>query len=137
MEICPYSLGNRAWNLIIKLVDANNAGTDMFRRSSGNNSALVPILNAPKILDNIRKTRTQNGIIDMLTINCERCEFEVLPKLIMHDMLRHFRTIQFASHTTLFKQSFCIYRQIEQALHRVHYVKYHYKMIWEGWLLKN
>ncbi|CAF1628031.1 unnamed protein product [Adineta ricciae] len=104
MEICPYGLGNQARNPIAKLVDANNFGTSMFRRLSGTNSTFIQILYAPKILDNIRKTRTQNGIIDLLTINCEGCEFEVLPKLIMHDMLRHFRIIQFVSHTTLFKQ---------------------------------
>ena len=97
MEIRPYSLGNRTKNLTGKLVDDDNGGTSMFRRSPGNNSTFIPIPNAPKMLDNIRKVRTQNGIIDMLTINCEGCEFEVLPKLTLHDMLRHFRMIQFAS----------------------------------------
>ncbi|UJR13418.1 hypothetical protein I4U23_000433 [Adineta vaga] len=138
VEIRPYGLGNRARNLTVELFDSSNAGTSMFRELSGRNSTYVQIqiLDIIEVINHIRKTRTQNGIIDMLTINCEGCEFEVLPALILNNMIQYFRIIQFGSHTTLVSQSTCIYCQIQQALRRTHKIRYHFTMLWEGWILK-
>ncbi len=139
IEIQPYGLSNRARNLLIEPHDHGNAGTSIFRKLSAANSSKIQqiqLLDVVQVINNIRKTRTTNGMIDMISINCEGCEFEILPALILNNMTQYFRIIQFATHTELLSEASCIYCQIEQALHRTHGSVYHYRKVWEGWLLK-
>ena len=140
VEIRPYGLGNRARKLSVQLHDAANAGTSMFRSLSSTNASKIrqiQLLNVTEVIENIRNTRTRNGIIDMISINCEGCEFEILPALILNNMIQYFRIIQFGTHTELLREASCIYCQIEQALQRTHQIKFHYTKIWEGWILRN
>jgi FkbM family methyltransferase len=140
IEIQPYGLGNHARNLSIELFDADNTGTSIFRQISTKNSSKIQqiqLLDIISVIENIRKTKTRNGIIDMISINCEGCEFEILPALILHNITQYFRIIQFASHMDFLIDSSCIYCQIEQALERTHLIKYQYVMLWEAWVLKN
>ena len=140
VEIRPYGLGNRARNLSVELRGAENIGTSIFQKPSMNNSSKVrqiQLLDVIKVIEDIRNTRTRNGIIDMISINCEGCEFEILPALILNNMTQYFRIIQFGSHMDLINGSSCIYCQIEQALERTHKIKYHYMMLWEAWILEN
>ncbi len=140
IEIQPYGLGNRARNLSIEPFDSQNTGTSIFRKLSTKNSTKIQsieLLNVVQVIENIRKTRTQNGMIDMISINCEGCEFEILPALIFNNLIQYFRIIQFGSHMDFLSESSCIYCQIEQALERTHQIKYQYTMLWEAWVLKN
>ncbi|CAF3200789.1 unnamed protein product [Rotaria socialis] len=140
IEIQPYGLGSQARNVSIELFDTDNAGTSIFRKLSLKNSAniqTIQLLNVVQVIENIRNTRTQNGIIDMISINCEGCEFEILPALIHSNMIKYFRIIQFGSHMNFLSGSSCIYCQIEQSLEQTHEIVYHYVMLWEAWILKN
>jgi FkbM family methyltransferase len=139
IQIHPYGLGNHARSLLIEPNDYGNAGTSIFRPLSSPNSSLIQriqLLNIVEVIQNIRKTRTKTGIIDMISINCEGCEFEIIPALILNNLTQYFRIIQFATHLSLVSQSSCIYCQIEQALQRTHQILYHYTKLWEGWVLK-
>ncbi|CAF0826200.1 unnamed protein product [Rotaria sordida] len=139
IEIHPYGLGNHARSLLIEPHDFGNAGTSIFRKLGAKNSSTIQkiqLLDIIQVIRHIRKTRTKNGIIDMISINCEGCEFEILPALILNQMIQYFRIIQFATHTGLVSESSCIYCQIEQALERTHKILYHYRKLWEGWVLK-
>ncbi|CAF1142425.1 unnamed protein product [Rotaria sordida] len=140
IEIQPYGLGNRARNLLIEPYDYANVGTSIFRKLSSKNSSKIQhiqLLDVVQVIENIRKTKTKYGIIDMISINCEGCEFEILPALILNNMIQYFRIIQFGSHMGFVAGSPCIYCQIEQALEKTHRIKYHYKKLWEGWVTKN
>jgi FkbM family methyltransferase len=140
VEIRPYGLGNRARNLSVEPFDSANTGTSIFRKlSSANSSTLqqIQILEVIGVIENIRKKRTKNGIIDMISINCEGCEFEILPALIVNNLTQYFRIIQFGSHMNLLINSSCIYCQIEQSLERTHQIIYQYTMLWEAWILNN
>jgi len=140
IEIQPYGLGNRARNLLIEPHDHGNAGTSIFRTISSANSSKIEriqLLDVVQVIQNIRKNRTKNGMIDMISINCEGCEFEILPALILNNMTQYFRIIQFATHPIFLSDSSCIYCQIEQALQRTHITLYYYRKLWEGWVLKN
>ncbi|CAF1556071.1 unnamed protein product [Rotaria sp. Silwood1] len=140
IEIQSYGLGNRARNLSIEPFDTDNTGTSIFRKLSRKNSSIIEqiqLLDVVQVIENIRKTRTKYGIIDMISINCEGCEFEILPSLIINNMTQYFRIIQFGSHMSFITESSCIYCQIEQALERTHQIKYHYTMLWEAWIIKN
>ncbi|CAF1262108.1 unnamed protein product [Adineta steineri] len=141
IEIQPYGLGNQARTISIEPFDNENTGTSMFRKVSNKNSTkiqTIEILNIIEVIQNIRKTKTlNNGMIDMISINCEGCEFEILPALISNNLLQYFRIIQFASHMNFLNDSSCIYCQIEQTLEKTHQIIYQYTMLWEAWVMKN
>jgi len=139
IEIHQYGLSSHARSVLIEPKDIDNSGTSIFRPLSSLNSSLIEriqLLNIVEVIQNIRKTRTKTGIIDMISINCEGCEFEIIPALILNNLTQYFRIIQFATHLSLVSDSSCVYCQIEQALQRTHQILYHYTKLWEGWVLK-
>ena len=139
VDVQPYALGKRAKNMSIELRGSENDGTSLFRGVSPGSATKIEqiqVINIIDTIENIRKTRTENGIIDMISINCEGCEFEIIPALIANNMLRYFRIIQFSTHTGLIIETSCIYCQIQQALERTHATIYHYRLLWEAWIMK-
>ncbi|CAF1222171.1 unnamed protein product [Didymodactylos carnosus] len=140
VEVHPYGMGNRARKILIEPYAAHNEGTSMFRKITKYNSSTIQhieIINVVEAIEKIRRTRTKDGMIDMLSVNCEGCEFEVLPSLINNNLIKYFRNIQFATHVGFLRDTSCIYCQIEQSLEITHRTRYHYKLVWEGWTLKN
>ncbi len=140
IEIQPYGLGDRARNLSVEPVDSSNTGTSIFRKISSTNSSIIQqiqLLEVVQVIENIRRTKTKDGMIDMISMNCEGCEFEIIPALILNNLTQYFRIIQFATHIDVLKNASCIYCQIEQALERTHKIIYRYTMLWEAWVLKN
>lgn len=140
VEFHPFGLGGPARSVPLEPNDHGNAGTSIFRALTSPNSTSIQrvyLLDIVREIRKIQRKRTKNGMIDLLSINCEGCEFEILPALILNKMIQYFRIIQFASHTALVPDASCIYCQIEQALEQTHVIKYHYSKLWEGWVLKN
>ncbi|UJR08129.1 hypothetical protein I4U23_012405 [Adineta vaga] len=139
VEIQPYGLGNYARKIEIEPVGNTNEGTSIFRKLSKKNSTKtqsIEILDIVQTIENIRKTKTSNGIIDMISINCEGCEFEILPALILNNLTQSIRIIQFGSHMEFFNNSSIIYCQMEQGIERTHKIIYQYTMLWEAWVMK-
>ena len=139
VQIQPYGLGNRARSLLVERNDFGNAGTSVFRQLSSLNSSRlerIELLDVVQVIQDIRKNRTKDGMIDMISINCEGCEFEIIPALILNNLTQYFRVIQFASHIGLVPNSTCIYCQIEQAFERTHKTLFYFSKLWEGWVLK-
>ncbi|CAF4247551.1 unnamed protein product, partial [Adineta steineri] len=67
VKIHPYGLGSYARNLRIEPHDYGNAGTSIFRKLSSENSSQivqVELLDIVKVIQDIRQTKTKNGIID-------------------------------------------------------------------------
>ena len=140
VDVRPYALGKRAKNLSIELRGNENDGTSIFRKlSPGSKTKIeqIQVISIIETIENIRKTRTENGIIDMISINCEGCEFEIIPALIASNMLQYFRIVQFSTHTGLIVETSCIYCQIQQALERTHRSIYHYRLLWEAWTVRS
>ncbi|XP_045215420.1 uncharacterized protein LOC123565633 [Mercenaria mercenaria] len=73
--------------------------------------------------------------IDLLTMNCEGCEFEALETILSTTLVEHLRNIQFATHSTIpgLKDPIQRYCRIQQLLLRTHRPTYQYKYIWENW----
>ena len=137
VTIRPYGLGSSARTLAIRLEGADNTGTSVFQTGSllnNSRSEQIELLNIIDEIQSIRKNRTANGMIDLITINCEGCEFEILPALARANLTQYFRIIQFSTHIKLVDETSCIYCQIQQALERTHRVKYRYNLLWEGWV---
>ena len=140
VQIFPYGLGNHARNVSVELNDHGNAGTSLYRPLSSakpSNIVQVEILEIVKVIENIRRTKSKSGMIDMISINCEGCEFEIIPALIISDLIQFFRVIQFGSHIGLVPSGLCIYCQIQEELERTHTTLFHYNKVWEGWVLRN
>ena len=137
--IRPFGLGSSNRTLSIRLEGNDNAGTNVFQNHPSLNdshSEPIEILNIVDEIHWIRKNRTSNGIIDMISINCEGCELEILPAMIRTNLTQYFRIIQFSTHIHLVDETSCIYCQIEQALEQTHQINYHYNLLWEGWVKK-
>ena len=138
VQVRPYGLGNHARRLLVEPNDAGNAGTSIFRPLTSPNSSSIEhieLLDIVKVIQDIRKTRTRDGMIDMISINCEGCEFEVIPALILNNLTQYFRIIQFASHINLVPEASCIYCQIKQSFERTHQSLFYFSKLWEGWVL--
>ena len=76
---------------------------------------------------------------DLITINCEGCEFEVLEQILTSGIARYFKHIQVSSHTTLKRLGDPVgrYCRIQELLKRTHHISYQYKFTWETWTRKD
>ncbi|XP_069103617.1 uncharacterized protein [Argopecten irradians] len=73
--------------------------------------------------------------VDLMTINCEGCEYDVLESIISNSLVNNFKHIQFATHTKL---AYLVdpvnrYCRIQELLQRTHRLSYSYKFNWETW----
>lgn len=77
--------------------------------------------------------------VDLITINCEGCEFEILETLIASGLISHFQHVQFATHPLLTRLEKPVerYCEIQQKLARTHMIEYQYKFCWETWKRKD
>ncbi|XP_060068563.1 uncharacterized protein LOC132548701 [Ylistrum balloti] len=73
--------------------------------------------------------------VDLLTINCEGCEFDILESLISTSLIKSFKHVQFATHPTLehLYSPVTRYCEIIQVLSRTHVPSYRYGFTWESW----
>ncbi|XP_033760064.1 uncharacterized protein LOC117342161 [Pecten maximus] len=73
--------------------------------------------------------------VDLVTINCEGCEYDVLESLLATSLINHFKHIQFATHTKLqyLVDPVKRYCKIQELLQRTHRLSYSYRFNWETW----
>ncbi|KAL3885241.1 hypothetical protein ACJMK2_025329 [Sinanodonta woodiana] len=90
------------------------------------------IANATKFLMNL-------GVglfhVDLLTSNCEGCEYEVLETILSTNLINYIKNFQFATHSTLkgLEDPLGRYCKIQELLRRTHKPTYQYRLIWESW----
>lgn len=131
-QVIIYKLGLGTTNekLMVKLEGNNACATSKFSGLKGN----VPIY-----ISNAIDFFTDLGVgiydVDLLTMNCEGCEYEVLETLLKTNMILRFRNIQWGTHSSLkgLQQPFYRYCRIQEILSRTHRPTYRYKLIWESW----
>ncbi|KAK3102546.1 hypothetical protein FSP39_012100 [Pinctada imbricata] len=76
--------------------------------------------------------------VDLLTINCEGCEYEVLDSLLDSNLINNIHHVQISFHhinglgNTL--ERWCQYQQL---LSRTHRLMYQYPLFWESWARKD
>ncbi|XP_041364815.1 uncharacterized protein LOC121380110 [Gigantopelta aegis] len=80
----------------------------------------------------------QEKPIDLLTINCEGCEYELLELVIAEELAQYFKHIQFQFHVDLpgIVQQECRYCQIMNLLNRTHSPMFQFSYTWQAWQLK-
>ncbi|XP_060080995.1 uncharacterized protein LOC132560340 [Ylistrum balloti] len=80
------------------------------------------------------KLSVRSGEVDLITLNCEGCEYAVLDLLLSTDYIRHFRNIQFQPHRISGicypVKRFCWYQEL---LKKTHKLSFQFKFVWESW----
>lgn len=123
-------VSNAEFNVSIAGLDGD--ATSIFTKKSGEKVS-IKIENATDFFLKIDMPKLG---IDLVTINCEGCEFEVLEVLLVTGIVKSIRHLQFATHVTLpgiSKDAYQRYCRIQSLLSRTHRLSYQYKFVWETW----
>lgn len=134
VTVINLGLGEKNEIVMVKIEGNNACATSKFSGKGGETP--LYIANATEFLLKIGLGLFD---IDLLTMNCEGCEFETLETLLSTNLVEHVRNIQFATHSTISGLSDPIgrYCRTQQLLRRTHRPTYQYKFIWESWRRKD
>ncbi|XP_069107955.1 uncharacterized protein [Argopecten irradians] len=80
------------------------------------------------------KISVRSRDVDLITMDCEGCEYAVLDRLLTTDYIRHFRNIQFQPHRIdricFPLRRYCWYQEL---LRKTHKLSFQFKFLWENW----
>ncbi|XP_033727871.1 uncharacterized protein LOC117317250 [Pecten maximus] len=92
---------------------------------------MIQIVNTTQFFETL-SVRSRD--VDLITMNCEGCEYAVLDLLLTTDYIRHFRNIQFQSHRIericYPIRRFCWYQEL---LRKTHKLSFQFRFVWENW----
>jgi FkbM family methyltransferase len=112
-------------------VDIQGDGTSIFKVLTSQQTESISIVN---VVDFFVQIGAGCNTVDLLTINCEGCEFDVLETLLSTTLIEKFDNIQFQPHYAATTGNYtCRYCRLRQFLARTHMIKYEYPHIWESW----
>jgi hypothetical protein len=131
----PFGAGSTNIQLNVSISGKDGDATSVFTLKT-NQTVTIQLFNITEIFLGLGLSCLKE--LDLLTINCEGCEFEVLEELLKTNIILFIKNIQFASHTNLprLKNSTERYCRIQMLLSRTHVISYQYKFIWESWRRK-
>ena len=132
-----FGLGKEDRTDMVKIIGSYGEGTSRFKAYGVTSNFTVPLrqVNASKFFIGIGV-----GVfdVDLITINCEGCEFDVLDALLDFTLVEHFRHIQVSYHhlegAGNTYRRWCEYQEL---LSRSHRVVYQYPFFWESWTRKD
>lgn len=132
-EVFVYKIGLAKENaeFMVKVTGHDGDATSIFKKERGGNVPLK-VINATNFFIKL-------GLgfydIDLITVNCEGCEFDVLEAITSSSLVNHFKHIQFATHISLpgLKNPVSRYCKIQRLLSRTHSLTYQFKFTWESW----
>ncbi|XP_061162773.1 uncharacterized protein LOC133171994 [Saccostrea echinata] len=131
-----FGLARKDEKFYVNVLGHGGDATSIFSGNDNGGSCLLRVVNTTQFL-------LQVGIscyeVDLITINCEGCEFEIMEEILASGMIGQFRHIQFATHPTLkhLKNPAERYCEIQEKLKRTHKASYQYKWCWESWTRKD
>ena len=96
---------------------------------------LFKIVNGTQFFE---KLGVGNFMMDLITINCEGCEYDLLETLLSTHFVYYFKNIQFGSHMKIkgLPDPVGKYCRLQQLLRRNHVMTYQHIFTWENWQLK-
>lgn len=136
-EVFVYKIGLAKENaeFMVKVTGNDGDATSVFQKGLKGNVPLK-VMNATNFFIKL-------GLgfydIDLITVNCEGCEFDVLEAITSSSLVEHFKHIQFATHISLprLKDPVPRYCKIQRLLSRTHTLTYQFKFTWETWKRKD
>lgn len=112
--------------------DKHNDGASIFKKGQ-ETGQVSRIMNATKFFENV-SVRSRD--VDLLTMNCEGCEYAVIDLLLSTNYIRHFKSIQFQPHKIdgicYPVKRFCWYQEL---LTKTHKLTFQFKFVWENWIM--
>lgn len=91
----------------------------------------IQIMNATNFFEKISVRRHD---VDLITLNCEGCEYAILDLLLSTDYIQHFKNIQFQPHRIEGichpVRRYCWYQEL---LKKTHMLSFQFKFVWENW----
>ena len=134
--IYNFGLATKNEQFLVNIEGTDGDATSVFKGSDLKGTCPLKVVNTTKFLTNLGLGCFE---VDLLTINCEGCEFEVLEAILSSNVINYFRNIQFATHSKLKHlynpvERYC---EIQQKLSRTHKATYQYKFNWESWRRKD
>ena len=132
--VCGFGIGKEDRTDTVKLA---GIATSKFLGTNAPKESLVPLrqVNATNFLLQMIFKYPE---IDLLTINCEGCEYDILDTVLDSTLVNQFKHIQISFHhfgqlgNTL--KRWCEYQEL---LKRTHRMVYQYKLFWESWTRKD
>ena len=132
--VCRFGIGKEDRTDTVKM---DGQATSKFLGTDAPKASLVPLrqVNATNFL--LQMTIKYHEI-DLLTINCEGCEYDILDTVLDSTLVNQFKHIQISFHhfgqlgNTL--KRWCEYQEL---LKRTHRMVYQYKLFWESWTRKD
>ncbi|KAH3836281.1 hypothetical protein DPMN_109651 [Dreissena polymorpha] len=134
VTVINLGLGAKNEVLFVKIEGNNACATSKFSGMGGE---------TPLYISNATEFMMKLGVgvfeVDLLTLNCEGCEYEALETLLSTSLVRHFRNIQWATHSEIpgIPDPVGRYCRIQELLSRTHRPTYQYRLIWESWRRRN
>ena len=131
-----FGLARKNKQFHVNVLGHGGDATSVFSGNDNGGSCLLRVVNTTHFL-------LQIGIpcyeVDLITVNCEGCEFEIMEEVIASGMIKQFRHVQFATHPTLkhLQNAPERYCEIQEKLKRTHTISYQYKWCWESWIRKD
>ncbi|XP_060081490.1 uncharacterized protein LOC132560818 [Ylistrum balloti] len=116
-------------------VDEKNDGSSIFFNEQNATSVkqAAKIVNVKRFFE---KLSVRSRDVDLITMNCEGCEYAVLDLLLSTDLIYHFRNIQFQPHRIpricFPVKRYCWYQEL---LRKTHKLSFQFKFVWESWTL--
>jgi FkbM family methyltransferase len=116
-------------------VNIQGDGTSLLKTLPATKTETIKILN---VVDFFVQIGVGCKTVDLLTINCEGCEFDILETLLSTTLIEMIDHIQFQPHhaVTTHENYICRYCRLRQLLVRTHTIEYEYPHIWESWKRK-
>lgn len=137
-NVMLYNFGLGALNGIfhVNIPGNQGAGASLFKTSSLKGTCSLEVVNATSFFLLLGVGCFE---VDLLTINCEGCEFDVLETILTSNLINYFRHIQYATHSTLESVADPVerYCKIQEKLARTHRLAYQFRFVWETWQRKD
>lgn len=129
VTVLNFGLHTETKNLSVEERGYHGDGTSIFAKRNG--STEIKVVNSTKFFDDIGVGQIE---VDLISIDCEGCEYGVLESMIGSNITQYFKNIQFEWHSWLpimnATQRYC---RIVELLRRTHTPTFQFRYVYESW----
>ncbi|XP_046370418.2 uncharacterized protein LOC124144856 [Haliotis rufescens] len=135
-KLFKFGLGKKDKTLLLNI---DSDATSLFRAKHASNKTKKEVAYIHEIKGFFEHIGVYTNPIDLVTINCEGCEYELLELMISSEIVKYLKNIQFQFHLDLpgIASEKCRYCQITTLLSRTHRRTFQYSYTWQSWKRKD
>ncbi|XP_046550960.1 uncharacterized protein LOC124260717 isoform X1 [Haliotis rubra] len=134
-KLFKFGLGRENKTLFLNI---DSDATSLFRAKQASSKTKTEEAHIHEITGFFKHIGMSANPIDLITINCEGCEFELLELITASEIVKYLKNIQFQFHLDLpgITNQEARYCGIMTLLSRTHRPTFQYSYIWQSWRLK-